>query len=136
MLAEAVATASRVKALRALVDEKNLLAEELQHRVRNNLQMVTSMLASYARTAIDVSARQGIDLIVRHVTTLAQVYDSLLGVGLSDTVDLGDYLRSFASAFPGCRPNGAEMCISSATPIQFCWVWIRSPRLEWWSQSW
>ncbi len=103
VLAEAVATASRVRALRALVDEKNLLAEELQHRVRNNLQMVTGMLASYARTAIDVSARQGIDLIVRHVTTLAQVYDSLLGVGLSDTVDLGDYLRELCVSLPGLQ---------------------------------
>ena len=37
VLAEAVATATQVKALRALVDEKNLLAEELQHRVRDTL---------------------------------------------------------------------------------------------------
>jgi two-component sensor histidine kinase len=105
VLAEAVATATRVKALQALVDEKNLLAEELQHRVRNNLQMVTSMLSSYARTATEVTARQGIDLIVRHVTTLAQVYDSLLGVGLSETIDLGDYLHELCASLPGLQPE-------------------------------
>jgi two-component sensor histidine kinase len=100
VLAEAVATAMRVKALRAMIEEKNLLAEELQHRVRNNLQIVTSMLRSYARTATDISARQGVDLIMRHVTTLAQVYDSLLGVGLSETIDLGLYLQGLCGSLP------------------------------------
>jgi two-component sensor histidine kinase len=103
VLAEAVATATRVKALQTLVEEKNLLAEELQHRVRNNLQMVTSLLTSYARTATDVTARNGIDLIVRHVATLAQVYDSLLGVGLSETVDLGKYLHELCVSLPGLQ---------------------------------
>jgi two-component sensor histidine kinase len=100
VLAEAVATVARIKALRALIDEKNLLAEELQHRVRNNLQIVTSMLRSYARTATGISARQGLDLIMRHVTTLAQVYDSLLGVGLSETIDLGLYLQGLCDSLP------------------------------------
>ena len=103
VLAEAVATAERVKALRALLDSKNLLAEELQHRVRNNLQMVGGMLESYARTTADAEARQGIDLIVRRVTTLAQIYDSLLGVGLSESIDLADYLGALCLRLPGLQ---------------------------------
>jgi two-component sensor histidine kinase len=100
VLAEAVATVTRVRALREMIEEKNLLAEELQHRVRNNLQIVSSMLRSYARTATDISARQGVDLIMRHVTTLAQVYDSLLGVGLSETIDLGLYMQGLCGSLP------------------------------------
>jgi two-component sensor histidine kinase len=100
VLAEAVATATRVNALQAMLDQRNLLAEELQHRVRNNLQMVSGMLAAYARTATEVAARQGINQIVRRVTTLAQVYDSLLGVGLSATIDFGDYLRELCASLP------------------------------------
>ncbi len=103
ILAEAVATASRVKALNALVEAKNLLAEELQHCVRNNLHMVSGMLESYARTAASGPARDGIDLIVRRVTTLAQIYDSLLGVGLSDTVDLAEYLEALCISLPGLQ---------------------------------
>ena len=100
VLAEAVATANRNAALRALVAQQKLLAEELQHRVRNNLQMVSSMLASYARTAPDDLSRQGIGSISRRVTTLAQIYDSLLGAGLSPTIDLGDYLRELCASLP------------------------------------
>ncbi len=103
ILAEAVATAGRVKALHTLLDAKNLLAEELQHRVRNNLHMVGGMLESYARTAASGPARDGIDQIVRRVTTLAQIYDSLLGIGLSDTVDLADYLQALCISLPGLQ---------------------------------
>jgi len=100
VLAEAVATATRVKALRRALNAKNLLAKELRHRVRNNLQMITGMLDNYARGTASGVARDGIDLIVRRVTTLAQVYDTLLGVGLSETVDLAGYLRALCVSLP------------------------------------
>lgn len=101
VLAQAVATANRNKALRAALEEKNLLAEELQHRVRNNLQMVSGMLATYARrAAVDDTTQQGISAIIRRVMTLAQIYDSLLGVGLSHTIDLGNYLRELCTNLP------------------------------------
>ncbi len=103
VLAEAVATVGRVKALRDALDAKSLLTEELQHRVRNNLQMVSGMLENYARTTPGGEARQGINLIVRRVTTLAQVYDSLLGIGLSETVDLADYLLALCVRLPGLQ---------------------------------
>jgi two-component sensor histidine kinase len=100
VLAEAVGTARRVEAIQALLATQTLLAEELQHRVRNNLQMISSMLSSYARTTDEGPARQGVNLIMRRVTTLAQVYDSLLGIGLSETIDLADYLRSLCVTLP------------------------------------
>jgi len=108
VLAESVATVGRVRALRDALEAKNLLAEELQHRVRNNLQMVSGMLESYARTAPDGEPRQGINRIVRRVTTLAQVYDSLLGVGLSETVDLAGYLRALCDGLPGLQADRAR----------------------------
>ena len=37
---------------------------------------------------------------MRRVTTLAQVYDSLLGVGLSESIDLADYLRALCVRLP------------------------------------
>ncbi len=103
VLAEAVATATRVKALQDALNDKNLLAEELHHRVRNNLHMITGMLDSYARRTASGIARDGIDLIVRRVTTLSQVHDSLLSVGLSGTVDLADYLRALCISLPAMQ---------------------------------
>jgi two-component sensor histidine kinase len=72
----------------------------LQHRVRNNLQTVSAMLSSYAKTGLDETARHQVDSISSLVMTLAQIYDSLLGVGLSDTIDLNNYLRELCNSLP------------------------------------
>ncbi len=108
VLAEAVATSQRVQALRDAVDQKNLLAEELQHRVRNNLQMVAGMLATHAREQVGEEARKSVEAMIRQVTALAKVYNSLLGVGLSDTIDLAEYLRSLCDSMPGLQAPRAH----------------------------
>lgn len=105
VLAEAVATARRNKAMQILLDQQKLLAEELQHRVRNNLQMVSAMLYSYARTGLDDKAKQEVGSISNRVMTLAQIYDSLLGVGLSETIDLSEYLQKLCQALPGLQDD-------------------------------
>ena len=46
VLAEAVATAHRVERLRVALEEKEVLARELQHRVRNNLHLISGMLSN------------------------------------------------------------------------------------------
>jgi two-component sensor histidine kinase len=109
VLAQAVATASKNKAMLVLLDQQKLLAEELQHRVRNNLQMVNGMLETYARTSSDDTARKGIGSISRRILTLAQIYDSLLGVGLSHTVDLGLYLKELCINLPGLQHDASHM---------------------------
>ena len=67
VLAEAVATSERTAILRAtiermkilveekdrLLDQKKVLAEELQHRVRNNLQLVYAMLSKQLKETPD-----------------------------------------------------------------------------------
>jgi two-component sensor histidine kinase/putative methionine-R-sulfoxide reductase with GAF domain len=100
VLAEAVATSIRNEAIRSLLEERNLLAEEMHHRVRNNLYVVGNMLDSFTRTSSNDPERHVIGAIARRVTTLAKVYDSLLGVGLSRTINLGEYLEELCGSLP------------------------------------
>jgi two-component sensor histidine kinase len=113
VVAEAVDTAGRLARLRALVEEqraaletKALLTSELQHRVRNNLQVVYGMLSREAMRTTDEVAREGFHNIGARVLTLAQVYDHLLGGGLSRTVDFGDYLRSLCTKLAALQQHG------------------------------
>jgi two-component sensor histidine kinase len=105
VLAEAVATARRNEAMQILLDRQKLLAEELQHRVRNNLQMVSAMLHNYSRTGIDDKACEEVNSISNRVMTLAQIYDSLLGVGLSEEIDLKSYLQQLCTFLPGLQDD-------------------------------
>jgi two-component sensor histidine kinase len=101
VLAEAVATAGRMSTLKATIDEKDrlldqkkILAEELQHRVRNNMQLVYGMLSKQMSDTTDAPSKRGIRSIARRVSTLAQVYDNLLGTEMARTTDFGNYAKS------------------------------------------
>jgi two-component sensor histidine kinase len=100
VLAEAVASAQKNSAMQALLERQKLMASELQHRVRNNLHLVSGMLDAYARAALDDASRQGFGSISRHVVTLTHIYDSLLGIGLAPTIDLSTYLQELCSSLP------------------------------------
>jgi two-component sensor histidine kinase/CheY-like chemotaxis protein len=82
-----------------LLDDKTVLARELQHRVRNNLQLVHGMLDKQLQNTDDGAGKDGISAIARRVMTLAQVYDQLLGSGMTRTIDFGAYLSSLCSSF-------------------------------------
>jgi two-component sensor histidine kinase len=101
VLAEAVATSSRLSALNIaiaekdrLLDQKKVLAEELQHRVRNNMQLVYGMLSKQLEDTDDAAGKRGIKSIARRVSTLAQVYDNLLGSEMARTTDFGSYANA------------------------------------------
>jgi two-component sensor histidine kinase len=101
VLAEAVATSTRTEILRATIDEKDwlltqkkVLAQELQHRVRNNMQLVYGMLSRLLEETKDLAAQRGIRSVARRVSTLAQVYDNLLGSDMAKTTDFDMYARS------------------------------------------
>jgi two-component sensor histidine kinase len=82
-----------------LLAEKGILGQELQHRVRNNLQLVYGMLRKQVEITMDSVAKDGTAAIARRVMTLAKVYDHLLGTGLSRTIDFGEYLTSLCENF-------------------------------------
>ncbi|OYW45764.1 MAG: histidine kinase [Sphingomonadales bacterium 32-68-7] len=108
VLGEAVSTSERTALLEVtvdrmrelveekdrLLDQKKVLAEELQHRVRNNLQLVSGMLSRQLETTTDAAGHRGLKSIARRVSTLAQVYDQLLGTEMTRTIDFGEYLKS------------------------------------------
>jgi two-component sensor histidine kinase len=108
VLAEAVATSARTSILQSTIDrmkilveekdrlleQKKVLAEELQHRVRNNLQLVYGMLSKQLDDTPDTAGQRGIKAISRRVSTLAQVYDHLLGNEMTRTTDFGRYVKS------------------------------------------
>jgi two-component sensor histidine kinase/ActR/RegA family two-component response regulator len=97
-----------------LLDDKTVLARELQHRVRNNLQLVHGMLDKQLQNPKDAECRDGLSAIARRVMTLAQVYEHLLGTGMTRTIDFGAYLSSLCSNFElleyAQHPKIAQTC--------------------------
>ncbi|MDB5449190.1 MAG: histidine kinase [Phenylobacterium sp.] len=80
------------------VREKDTQLRELQHRVKNNLQMITALIRIEAKGVSDRSTGEGFDRLAGRVEALGLLYRSLAESGPQDAVDLGVYLSEIASA--------------------------------------
>ena len=78
--------------------EKDTALQEIQHRVRNNLQMITALIRLEARTARVGEERGRFDEIAGRIEALQLLYNSLSETSLGQEVDLGAYLSQIASA--------------------------------------
>ncbi|HEX8308691.1 MAG TPA: histidine kinase dimerization/phosphoacceptor domain -containing protein [Allosphingosinicella sp.] len=84
--------------LERLIEEKDVLLRELQHRVKNNLQMITALIRLEARNLPDDSTGSRFDRLAGRIEALALLYRSLSDDLDSETIDLGVYLSEIASA--------------------------------------
>ncbi len=78
--------------------EKDTLLRELQHRVKNNLQMITALIRLEARNIADETSAPVLERLAGRVNALALLYRSLSESGTGEDVDLGVYLSEIASA--------------------------------------
>lgn len=81
-----------------LLQDKDVLLRELQHRVKNNLQMITALIRMEARNVADGETGERFDRLAGRINSLALLYDLLSGEGADDGIDLGVYLSKVASS--------------------------------------
>jgi PAS domain S-box-containing protein len=84
-------------ALEERIQEKDVLLKELQHRVKNNLQMVTALIRLETRND-GVPDRKALERLAGRVESLAILYRILSREEHKDELDLGVYLSQLASA--------------------------------------
>ena len=85
------------QALAALVHEKEALLKEVHHRVKNNLQVITSLLRlEIARTSLP-DTKAVLSEMQNRIRSMAILHQSLYRSGDFGAVDLGDYLRRLAT---------------------------------------
>lgn len=85
--------------VRQSLADKDTLLFELQHRVKNNLQMITALIRMEARNVSDHETGARFDRLAGRINSLALLYHSLSAEGQGgDTIDLGIYLSQIASS--------------------------------------
>jgi len=84
-------------ALQELVREKEALLREVHHRVRNNLQVVTSLIRLEAGRNANVDTRSVLSGMQGRIRAMALLHDALSRSGSFSGVDLGSYLRHLAA---------------------------------------
>ena len=79
------------------IRDKDLLLKELQHRVKNNLQIITALIRLESRSASS-EASEGYKRLAGRIEALALLYQLLTRDGPSHDVDICVYLGQIASA--------------------------------------
>ena len=82
----------------ARLAEKDTLLREIQHRVKNNLQMITALIRIEARNAAGRLDSAPFDRLAGRIDSIGLVYKFLSDTGHDDEVDLGIYLSAIASS--------------------------------------
>lgn len=100
--------------------EKDLLMQEVHHRVKNSLQLVHSLLSMQARTAASAEATEQLTASAGRVRTIGAIHDQLCRTAMTLTVEVRDYLSGLAedlrsSMAPTCQERVLSVTADAAT---------------------
>ena len=98
LLAMSMKEEAQTTDLAASLAEKDVLLKELQHRVKNNLQMITALIRMEARNAQHFEEKERFGHLAGRIEALSILYRSLYGGNDTETVDLGIYVSQIASS--------------------------------------
>jgi two-component sensor histidine kinase len=106
----------RTADLERAVGERDLLLREVHHRVKNNLQMIASMIRIVARQGAAEPAPMFRD-ITRRITTLGQAYDRISTADDLRALDLAAYLQSVCDQAMALQAGDAVRLRARLDPI-------------------
>ncbi|WP_029010166.1 sensor histidine kinase [Azospirillum halopraeferens] len=112
LLASSVERLNLLPELQAAVEEKNRLFRELQHRMKNNLQVITGLIAIQSANARTLDARRELHSIGNRIEAMRLVQDKLHSAGEVDRIDLGIYLGELSASllrFQGNRDRSIRL---------------------------
>ncbi|MFZ2955952.1 MAG: CHASE domain-containing protein [Candidatus Ozemobacteraceae bacterium] len=78
--------------------EKEVLLKEIHHRVKNNMQVIYSLLNLQARNTVDLAARALLEESRDRVNTMAMVHEKLYQTKDLSHIDFREYLQSLVNA--------------------------------------
>jgi PAS domain S-box-containing protein len=95
-------------ALKASLSEKEAFLKEIHHRVKNNLQVIVSMLNIQSRRTTEDGARRALADCQNRVKSMAFVHENLCRSDDLANVNFGDYVKSLASFLLGSHGQEAQ----------------------------
>ncbi len=93
--------------MQRMLDEKNLLLNEIHHRVKNNLQLISSLLNLQKSESSHSLVRRHLTDTQNRIQTMAMVHDSLYQSERFDNIAFDTFIRQLSL---GIRASSVEFC--------------------------
>jgi two-component sensor histidine kinase len=103
--------ASREAELRQALERNQALLHEGNHRIKNNLQLVSSLLGLQRGTLRDGEARRAFQEAKRRIQAIARVHEGFYRTGKFDCVEFGDSLRALCDSLVSGAKEQADIVI-------------------------
>jgi two-component sensor histidine kinase len=88
----------RTRELTAALAEKDVLFQEVHHRVKNNLQVISSLLTMQSLHVTDEKVKETLKDALDRIHSMGLVHQTLYERNLASNVDLGTYFGKLAEA--------------------------------------
>ena len=100
--------------------ESETLLKEIHHRVKNNMQVISSLLSIQSSQLKDAAQRDVFLECRERIRAMSLIHDRLYSTGQYAAIDFGDYLREMIALITSSnRPAGAEVHVDlQAEPVQ------------------
>lgn len=102
-------TAPTIEALQAALEFERARTREIDHRAKNSLQLVSSMLLLLSRRSLELETQKALKAMYQRVSALAAVHRDLLQAGQPDSFDLSRFVHEHAAAVAQTRGDGAAV---------------------------
>lgn len=109
------------EALRHALEDKSTLLKELNHRVKNNLQLIISLFNLQARSVPDPRARQALQEAANRVRAMALVHERLYQSRALASIQIRDYVAGLCDqlANAGSAPQRGIAIELDIAPLEF-----------------
>ncbi len=98
------------RTMKSLLDDKDMLLQEMEHRVANSLQIIASILSMKARSVQSSESRLHLQEAHQRVMSIASVQKQLHRSGVNQPIEVEPYLTKLCEALSGSM-------ISESRPI-------------------
>jgi PAS domain S-box/PAS domain S-box len=105
------------EAIRAALKERETLLKEIHHRVKNNMQVVSSLLSLQAAHATEPETIEMLNESQRRIRSMALIHEKLYRSGSLAEIDFADYVESLTNDLRRMY-NVAERAITITVDIE------------------
>jgi len=105
-------------ALRRSLREKDVLLREVHHRVKNNLQVVSSLLHAEQQAVTDDDARRRFEVSQQRIRSMAAIHEQLYRTDDLSRVDFAAYLNDLAGHLPQAHDGTRHTLRVEADPVR------------------